>query len=89
MERIKGVFAKAIHANRFNSLKLAYEHQIAILKETLTFVNGFDIIELRKENAKLKGYYAAECKRNERMKLVNESLREEIYKLKNIIEIRK
>lgn len=89
VNRITGLFAKEIFVKRVKKIILAYRKQIELLKETITFLSGEDIISLRKENTQLKGYYSAECKRNERLKLANESQREEIYRLKNIIEIRK
>ena len=87
--RITGLFAKGIFVKRVRKIIQAYKRRIEILKETITFLSGEDIVSLRKENTQLKGYYEGECKRNKKLKLVNESQQEEIYRLKNIIEIRK
>ncbi len=79
--RINGLFAKSVHAKRFEQVKQAYSRKMKRMHEVLDFTSAFDITELIKENNYWKGLYKAESKRSERKNKLIEELRTKIDEL--------
>jgi len=85
--RINGLFAKGVHAKRFEQVKQAYSRKLHRMHEVLDFTAAFDITELLKENNYWKGLYKAESARSERKNKLIAELRTKIDELNSIEEI--